>query len=426
MRQYLKGIVLIVAAMTFMPLLAEMLWWKPVADPDVGYSYFGDSENWGVGSANGENPDSLVPSVNLDIQGSRNGNWDLGGKTWMIKNWNAQSDWVQYKTCLSNGTLAVTGNCRTRRGYWILRKGTTLSFTPESLFIPSEGDTAMHYINIGSGSMFDFRGQLEAYRFYIETKSGGITVVDPADFKLHATTKQDNLFYTEGTIVFPHGLKWTGGGGDAANAKVRLVLFPTGRVVAAGDFSRQGHVGVFHFDLRGGVLEATDTVTFSGVDVKVVRAGMDFIVHGESLLDMEGFTFESATPCRKFGSGTLRLGESRPQSLLVTGGKVTLSSVFNGLAGFSFLNRGIVVKIEKAGCRLDNLDVPEQLENISFECGFNLAETSAETVVFASADETILSKAKEAFRAACPVGNAIEVRDGTLVLVNSGMVMSIR
>ena len=423
----LKAMGLVTAtACWVMPLAAETFWWKPSATVDVEYSDFGNPENWGISSATGDNPDSRVPGASDDVAGSRAGNWNLCGRTWTVRNWNALSDWTQHKICLSNGTLAVTGECRTRRGYWIMRKGAALFFPESSHFIPSEGDGKEHFIHVGPGTLFDFRGKMESYKLYLTTTAGGVTVFDPKEFSLASNTKQDNILYTEGTMVFPHGLKWTMGGGDAEASKFRFVLFPSGRVVAAGDFSRQGHTGKFHFDLRGGVFEAMDTVTFSDVDVKAVRAGMDFVVHGNALLDLSGFAFDAETPCRKFSSGTLRLGESRPSSLLVAGGKVSLSCAFDGLAGFSFLNKGIAVRIEKAGSRLDKLDFPEQTANISFECGLDLSETSAETVVFSSADATILSKAKEAFRAVCPAGNAIVAKDGALVLVNSGMVMSIR
>ena len=326
MKAALKAMGLFTAtACWVMPLAAETFWWKPSATVDVEYSDFGNPENWGISSATGDNPDSRVPGASDDVAGSRAGNWNLCGRTWTVRNWNALSDWTQHKICLSNGTLAVTGECRTRRGYWIMRKGAALFFPESSHFIPSEGDGKEHFIHVGPGTLFDFRGKMESYKLYLTTTAGGVTVFDPKEFSLASNTKQDNILYTEGTMVFPHGLKWTMGGGDAEASKFRFVLFPSGRVVAAGDFSRQGHTGKFHFDLRGGVFEAMDTVTFSDVDVKAVRAGMDFVVHGNALLDLSGFAFDAETPCRKFSSGTLRLGESRPSSLLVAGGKVSLA-----------------------------------------------------------------------------------------------------
>ena len=255
-------------------------------------------------------------------------------------------------------------------------------------------------------------------------------MIDPEDFHLATTTRQTgNTIFVQGKALFPHGLVWTSGGGSS-EATFKILL-RGGTIVAAGDFSRNGCTGKFNIILEdipsGGTFEATDDVTFSGVDSATVQSSMSFLVHDGVTLDMTPFAFATtAKPCYKVGKGTLRLGGSLPAGLIISDGTVALASPFNGLPGFSFLNSGVKIRVEAAGSRLDTIDVPTQKANLSFECGFDLSELELDTPFFSSADADILSCAKAGFMEARPAGRTISIVDGSLVCVSSGFRLLLR
>ena len=278
--------------------------------------------------------------------------------------------------------------------------------------------------------MLDIRGTLAPYNWYLGILPGGLAVIDPEDFHLSAMTKQpNNAIYVQGKALFPHGLVWTGGGGSSA-ARF-YILLRGGTMVAAGDFSRNGKTGIFKVSLedvpKGGTLEATGDVTFSGVDEAIVTYGMNFLVHDGVTLDMTPFTFAATTkPCYKVGKGVLRLGASLPAGLIVSEGTVAITNQFNGLPGFSFLNAGVKLRVEAAGSRLDSIDAPTQKANLSFECGFDLSGVELDTPFFSSTDADILSRAKTGFMESRPEGRTIQIVDGSLVCVSSGLRMLLR
>ena len=413
-----------------MTVTAETFCWKPGSNNvNNAWFNFGDPANWLIPDPNGSNPDELVPGPEDTIYGARHGCWNLEGKTWTVKNWLSQTDWARYYPYLTNGALVVTGECRTRRYTITLRYGTTLSFPVGSVLNGGEDDagSSNHYMEVGKGAMLDIHGTLEPYNYYLGINSGGMAVIDPEDFHMAPKTKQvNNTIYVQGTALFPHGLVWTGGGADA-NARF-IIQLRGGTIVAAGDFSRNGKTGRFKVILEdqpnGGTLEATDDVTFSGVDEAVVNYGMNFNVHDGATLDMTPFTFLATTkPCHKVGKGVLRLGASLPAGLIISDGTVTLTDQFSGLPGFSFLNAGVKLRVETAGSRLDSIDVPTQKANLSFECGFDLSGMELGTPFFSSTDADILSSAKTGFMKVCPEGRTISIVDGSLVCVSSGLRM---
>ncbi len=424
----------VVCACGAMAATAETFCWKPGTNAvNNAWFNFGEPANWLIPDPNGSNPNGLVPGPEDSIYGARNGCWNLEGKTWTVKNWLSQTDWNKYFPYVSNGTLVVTGECRTRRYQIKLQRDATLSFPAGSVLNGGEGDggNSNHYMEIGKGAMLDVHGTLEPYNYYLGINPGGMAVIDPEDFHMASTTQEkNNTIYVQGTALFPHGLVWTGGG---ANANARFtILLRGGTIVAAGDFSRNGKTGSFKVTLEdqpeGGTFEATDDVTFSGVDEAYVNYGMNFNVHDGATLDMTPFTFvaNKTKACRKVGNGVLRLGASLPAGLIVSDGTVSLSSQFNGLPGFSFLNAGVKLRVEAAGSRLDSIDVPTQKGNLSFECGFDLAQVQLNTPIFSSADADILERARDGFKKTCPEDRTITIVDGALVCADSGLRMIVR
>lgn len=413
--------------------IAEMFCWKPGSNSVFSaWQNFSNPENWVIPNPNGENPQGLVPGANDSIYGARNAYWNLEGKTWTVKNWSSQTDWTKYNSYLSNGTIVVTGECRTRRYQIVLRRHSVLSFPVGSLLNGGEGDagSSNHYMQIDDGSLLDIRGTLQPYNYYLGIQPGGTAIIDPEDFHLSPTTKQaGNTIYIQGKAIFPNGLVWTG---DAGGSDARFyILLRGGTIVASGDFSRNDMIGKFEVVLedlpKGGAFEATGDVTFSCVDKAVVKYGMSFLVHDGATLDMTPFVFEATTtPCYKLGKGVLRLGASLPAGLIITDGTVALSSRFDSLPGFSFLNKDAKLRVEAAGSRLDSIDAPAQTANLSFECGFDLSDVELETPFFSSADSEILLRAKAGFMEACPDSRRVSIVDGSLVLVNSGFRMLFR
>ena len=424
----------VVCACGAMAATAETFCWKPGTNAvNNAWFNFGEPANWLIPDPNGSNPNGLVPGPEDSIYGSRHGCWNLESKTWAVKEWLSLLDGERHYTYVTNGTLVVTERLSTRRYNVVLRSGATLSFPAGSVLNGGEGDggNSNHYMEIGKGAMLDVHGTLEPYNYYLGINPGGMAVIDPEDFHMASTTREkNNTIYVQGTALFPHGLVWTGGG---ANGNARFtILLRGGTIVAAGDFSRNGKTGSFKVTLEdqpeGGTFEATDDVTFSGVDEAYVNYGMNFNVHDGATLDMTPFTFlaNKTKACRKVGNGVLRLGASLPAGLIVSDGTVSLSSQFNGLPGFSFLNAGVKLRVEAAGSRLDSIDVPTQKGNLSFECGFDLAQVQLNTPIFSSADADILERARDGFKKTCPEDRTITIVDGALVCADSGLRMIVR
>ena len=209
-------------------------------------------ENWGVGSVNAENPQNLVPGSGDEIFGAHHASWNFGGGTHTIGTWNSlydlsgKNDWNAYTIDITNGTFNVL-NRSSRRDDINVWNGAKLVFPSGSTYIASLDDSAIEDIYVKKGGRVEFLGNLWPYKLNLYTERYGTAIVNPESFHLHAKSAQENKITIYGTNVFSHGLVFDGGG--LAGSRLLMTLGWSGRLIAAGVFSRNGKSGSFDFSV---------------------------------------------------------------------------------------------------------------------------------------------------------------------------------
>lgn len=157
-----------------------------------------------------------------------------------------------------------------------------------------------------------------------------------------------------GTLIAPHGVNW-GGAGYNCNlcvAKDRLRFRQSGGVMRlGGDFRKTGKnfyiPGEMTFELAGGVLEVTNSVSFytaeSAYNVESnfyeqvfaempEGASATIDVKVGSSIDMTPFTYGANAALVKDGPGSVTFGSVLPSALTVNGGTVAFAAPTAGTA----------------------------------------------------------------------------------------------
>ncbi len=398
---------------------AEMFYWKGGAS---AFADYGNPVNWDVGSSGGGNAGNLLPGAEDAIFGLRPAMWNLGGETRSVGVWNSDRnesgalDWARYAFSLTNGTLSVMQRI-SHTDDVIICADARLVFPEGSTYAPSRNCGGAEVVSVLGNGALEIRGEFSPYRLTLTTARYGYSLIDPTSFRIDESSAQPNVIRIEGTNEIPHGLVWTDGGSSACSLTIRQVW--SGRMIAAGDFSRNGKSGVFNFQLAGGYLETCGDLSFSGVDSCTVEAASTFVSNDGHTLDISNFSFyNEGTTSYKLGPGTLAIGDSLPPTLQVNAGTIAVRTRRSDLAGVKFAGSGITVRFDVPGCRLDGLDDDTQLSRVAFKSGIDMSSLSHGVTLFSSANGTILAAMKANFEAALPEGFAVRTSGDSLVLAD--------
>lgn len=411
---------------------AEVFHWKLGKST---YGSFAAPENWDVGSVGAGNPQNLVPGPNDDIFGTHHASWDFGGGTHTVGTWNSlyklsgENDWNAFTIDITNGTFNVL-NRYSRRDDINVWNGAKLVFPSGSTYVASLDDAAVEDIYVKKGGRVELLGNLWPYKLNLYTERYGTVIVDPESFHLHAKSAQENKITIYGTNVFSHGLVFDGGG--LAGSRLLMTLGWSGRLVAAGVFSRNGKSGSFDLSVSGGgsKIETMGDLSFSGVDSCHVVADTEFIVNDGHTLDVSNFTFYddlindkgNEVACIKSGEGTIAVGSDLPPKFKINAGTVAVKMQRNDLAGLVFPNGNVCIRYDVAGCRLDATENAEQITTLRFESGIDQSALSAGAILFSSANETVRAAMKTELLKGVPEGLMIAESGDSIVLQKADVI----
>ena len=406
---------------------AEIFFWKGAGNSN--FASFADPANWDVGSDGGGNAGNLVPGDADEIFGARAAKWDFGGDAKTIGIWNSEKDvsggwdWNRYNIYLTNGTFTV--NRRVSHSDTIYVYGDTSLIFPEgSTYIPSQSTGASEQLYVEALGRLEIKGAFSPYRIQITTKRYGYALIDPSSFSIAGGSAQPSAFSIAGTNEFPHGLVWTGGGNAAC--RLDMTIGWSGRMIAAGDFSRNGKPGTFTLTLSGGgsQIETCGDLSFSGVDECNVTHAAEFTANAGHTLDISNFRFyEEGYTSHKFGSGVLAIGDSLPPALQVEAGTIAVKTARSDLSGVTFAANGITVRFDVPGCRLDGIANDSQLSRVTFVSGMDLSGMASGATLFSSANETILAAMKSSLEGSVPEGFSIRQRNDSLLLIDNSEIV---
>ena len=399
----------------------DTFYWKGGAS---AFGDYADPANWDVGSDGGGNADNRIPDASDEIFGARAAMWNLGGVPRTIGTWDSKlnlsggSDWSRYMIHLTNGTLSVMRR-HSHNDTMTIWGGTTLEFPVGSDFIPSVDSGGADVMTVAANGRLEVKGAFSPYRLQLTTARYGYALIDPTSFRIAANSAQENTIRIEGTNAIPHGLVWSASGSSACSLKIRTIW--SGRLIAGGDFNRNGQAGTFSFAMAGGYLETCGDLSFSGVDACTVEQGSTFVVNDGDTLDISNFSFydDAGTTSYKLGLGTLAIGASLPPAMQVNAGTIAVKVARSDLAGMTFAGSGITVRFDVPGCRLDGIANASQLSRVTFRSGIDMNSMSAGITLFSSSDATIRATMKAELEASVPAGFAIEESNDSLVLIDS-------
>ena len=411
---------------------AEVFHWK--LDNAVTGNY-ADPTNWDVGAVGAENPQNLVPGSGDEIFGAHGASWNFGGCTHTIGKWDSLKDlsgnnsWTSYTVDIANGVFNVLSRY-SRRDVINVMDGAKLVFPAGSTYVASLDDGAVETITVKAHGRVEFLGNLWPYKLTLHTERYGTAIVDPESFHIHEKSAQENKITIYGTNVFPRGLVFDGSG--LANSKLTMTLGWSGRLIAAGNFSRNGKSGEFNLSVAGGgsKIETIGDLSFSGIDSCQVKANTDFIVNEGNTLDISNFSFYDnllddlgrEVVCVKSGEGTIAVGSDLPPKFRIDAGTVAVKMQRNDLAGLVFPNGNVCIRYDVTGCRLDATEYSEQISNLSFESGIDLSSLTAGAILFSSKNEDVRAAMKEELLKDIPDGLGIAESGDSLVLQKADVI----
>ena len=421
-----KRLIVVFALASALAANAEIFFWK---GGDSSFVRFDDPGNWDVGSDGGGNAGSLVPGAGDEIFGARSAKWDFDGGPKTVGIWNSEknvsggSDWTRYNIYLTNGTFTVNRRVSHSDTIYVYAD-TSLIFPAGSTYIPSQSTGAAEQLYVEALGRLELKGAFTPYRIQLTTRRYGYALIDPSSFSIASGSAQTNTFSISGTNEFPHGLVWTGG--NNAACRLDMTIGWSGRMIAAGVFSRNGKPGTFTLTLSGGgsKIETCGDLSFSGMDECNVTAYAEFTVHAGHTLDISNFRFyEEGNTSYKLGGGVLAIGESLPPALQVNAGTIAVKAARSDLAGVTFAASGITVRFDVPGCRLDGLANDSQLSRVTFMSGMDLSGMASGATLFSSANETILAAMKASLESAVPEGFSIRQRNDSLLLIDDSEIV---
>ena len=294
-----------------------------------------------------------------------NGCYDLGGGTYEIDTMDGTgaSAWRQYYFGLTNGTMKImrvpnyfTIGIQQSPRFEIF-SGATLIYpygTTQTSASPSglQEQWIIHSGGRGEIYCYDTFGSDHHNEPFCQVEEGGVFIFDPTGF---GTTPNNYAadgarLVNRGLTCIPHGVDWTNNSDSYDSStpdsidRVRFVQ-QAGRMLLGGDFRKTGRnkhfIGQMVFELAGGVLEVTNSVSFyTAESAKDASKGWGDQVFAEmpagasatvdvkvdSAIDMTPFTYGAGAALVKEGPGLVSFGSSLPPSLTVNGGVVAFAA----------------------------------------------------------------------------------------------------
>lgn len=422
-----KAVFFLAAFMVAAVAAGDVFYWIGDGCGEKTWGAFGDHKNWLVGTNHVDctNPQGLVPGADDEIFIGEHGEspyyarwfFDLGGATRTVKCINSPHlDWKRRYMSVTNGTLEFAGSFTNRRFEVKIFDDGKLKVGDGAVSLLGDSGTRSA-IKVYDGGSFELGGDVSFYNYDTEVHPGGSFTLDTSRFVFSVNNNNSDAhagqgIFNEGTTDFPGGVILAGTA-RWADPTVFHIRQAAGTMTLGGDIRRDRGTsgrGELKFSLAGGVLKATDDVSFIGL----LSASTDpdtfaeLCVTDDHTLDISPFSFGENTSLVKTGSGRLKTA-SLPATLSVESG--TLCPLVScSLSDVSF-SPGTTLEFCVSGFEIQRLPNVAEM-NFKVDTG-NLGPG---VTLVRSDDGDLLEAIAERLSPALPAGLRTHVEPGALKL----------
>lgn len=311
----------------------------PPATPD--WRSYADSANWAVGEPyyTGENQGESIPGPADDIHFGRYKDYtakviclDLAGGTYSaVKLLGGGDQWVPYLMLLKNGTLGFSGSFNNNSthvhvydgGRFVHGSGCTSKWGSSGI------RTVMH---AHDGGQIDIEGNIQYVRMTVIADDGATVTFNPSKIENVlglVSSHGSSAIRNYGTFNLPDGFVLDAQWSKPDEGTCYFTFEQLGGTLnAGGDFVKTEKTASeaynlhVNFILAGGTLNAMENVAFTGFRNVVMTndAVATVNVAAGKTLDLTAMEFAPGTVLTKTGEGTVKFGDSVPETLNIVAG----------------------------------------------------------------------------------------------------------
>ena len=376
---------------------------------------FSDLNNWTVGGVTAttlpgagdtitwEGGDWIYPYIALD------GDYSVGSLTksfrrphW-VKSANAAADVVTLTFVTQLGAGAYQN--------YFVHQGVKMVIAAGATLRGATSDAVQSEVTIQDGGEIDVLGAVNSRHIKWTVKNGGILYFAPTSYTQTSDTSsindQFNIENSASSVVFPNGLTVTGGNSSWANQ----FNHNSGTVTFGGSFTS---VAPWTYTWKDGTLAITDDSTFAATIALVIPASKSVmldIASGKTFA-APGLSADPSSSITVTGGGLFSIAPTTAPIILQNGSLGLATAGTYDLSNVSVGAGATTITLTALGARVDSL--PAALATATFVA--DLSSTQAGTIVFQSADSSVLAKVKSDLAASVPQGFDLVASGQTLSL----------
>ena len=376
---------------------------------------FSDLNNWTVGGVTAttlpgagdtitwEGGDWIYPYIALD------GDYSVGSLTKSFR----RPHWVKSSSAAADVvtlTFATQLGAGAYQNYYV-HGGVKMVIAAGASLQGATSDAVQSEITIQDGGEVDILGAVNSRHIKWMVKNGGTLYFAPTSYTqtTHTSSINDqfNIDDSASSIVFPNGLTVTGGNSSWANQ----FNHNNGTVTFGGSFTS---VAPWTYTWKDGTLAITDDSTFAATIALVVPASKSVtldIASGKTFA-APGLSADSTSSITVTGGGTFSIAPTTAAIILQNGSLGLATAGTYDLSNVSVGAGATTITLTALGARVDSL--PAALATATFVA--DLSSAQAGTIVFQSADSSVLAKVKSDLAASVPQGFDLVVSGQTLSL----------
>ena len=283
--------------------------------------------------------------------------------------------------------------------YYYANGGTKLIFAASSNLRCATGDWNESRAYVSQTGEIDVLGSLTSRHMNWYVSDSATLYFAPTSYTQTSDSSRidDNFSISGGSVTFPNGLTVTGGNSSFNNT----IAQTSGTVTFGGNFTSANSPWTYTFS--GGTLATTANCAFGGNVSLVIpaSASVTLDVASGTTFSAANFNADSTATIVKNGTGTFAFAPTTA-AITVNAGAIGLSAASAYDLSNVSLGGGAsaAISLIAFGARVDVL--PAALAGATFSA--DLSSATAGTVVFYSADATILAKVRSDLASSVPAG----------------------
>ena len=292
--------------------------------------------------------------------------------------------------------------------YFFVNDGVRLVFPAGSTYNTAYWDGGSSQMNVNAGGTTEIRGAVTSRHARYKIANGGTLIFAPTSYSASNFSGQYDSFTVAsgGTLTFPNGLNVTGG-----NNSTLLINQNGGIVTFGGSFTS---IAPWTYTWNDGTLAITDDATFAANIALVIPASKSVtldIASGKTFA-APGLSADSTSSITVTGGGMFSIAPTTAPIILQNGSLGLATAGTYDLSNVSVGAGAATITLTALGARVDSL--PAALATATFVA--DLSSAQAGTVVFQSADPSVLAKVKSDLAASVPQGFDLVASGQTLSL----------